>query len=644
MKPGLFLSAAAALAVISNVTLADEAEVDAVVVTATRTPERLDRVGGQITVIDTAAIEARQSPVVSDILARTPGVQVTRNGGVGAATQVRIRGAETGHTVVLIDGVKLNDPSVTDSSYNFANLLVGEVSRIEVLRGAQSVLWGSQALGGVVNVLTEDPAEPFEASVKAEAGSFDTAYGRLSAGGRSDRASWRAGVGYYTSGGISAFNAARGGREADGYRNLGASAKARVGITDQLSLDLRAFYSRGRNEIDGFPAPTFTLGDTREYGITRDLVGYAGLNLDLLEGRFANRLAYAGTRTDRDNRNPDQAVTPVTFDSIGRNDRLEYQGTWKATDAWTAVFGFEHERSSFRSASPSAFDPNPTPGRRSARLDALYGQVSGEIAPGLVLGGGLRRDDHGDFGGHTVGQLSAAWRVGPAVFRTSYAEGFKAPSLYQLGSEYGNGALTPEQAETWDAGVQASFGPVSLSGAYFERRTTDMIDFVSCFGPPVAPLCLGASGAPRFGYYENLGRARARGVELQGQVRASDALSLNANYTWTESLNDTAGSANFGKRLARRPEHQANIDAEYVWRPGLTTGLSARYVGSSYDDGGNFNRLKSHLLWDILASYDLTDRVTLHGRVENLSDEAYETIRGYGEPGRAAYLGVRARF
>jgi vitamin B12 transporter len=646
----MFSAAAAALLWAPAAAWADTAptDIDELVVTASRTAERADRVGEQITVLNRQAIEAQQVTVISDLLARTPGVSVSRNGGVGGSTQLRIRGAESDQTVVLIDGVKLNDPSSTGGGFNFANLMVGDIGRIEVLRGSQSVLWGSQAIGGVVNLITVEPSSAFESSLTLEGGSFDTAYGIGAVGGRTERLSWRASAGYYTTDGISQFAESKGGREADGYHNVSANARASFQATDQLSFEARGYYSRGRNDFDGFPPPAFTFADSPEYGRTEEWIGYAAAHLDLFEGRLHNRLAYAHTETERQNFDPAQAVTDLTFDAAGKNRRVEYQGTFKLNEAWTAVFGVESERSSMRTAAPSDFDPNPTPGTRKAKLDGIYVHARGEVLPGLVLSAGVRGDDHGDFGQSTVANASAAWSLnqGATVLRASFGQGFKAPSLYQLGSEYGNGGLEPEESESWDAGVQQRLfdGRVVLSGAYFEREVEGQIEFFSCTSGSTNPLCLGASGAPRFGYYDNLGRTEARGVELQGLVKPVEGLTLDANYTWTEARLRTAGSSNYGKRLQRRPEHQAYAEATYRWPNRLSTSISAQYSGARFDDLANRNRLKSYTLVDVRASYPVTERVEVYGRVENLFDKTYVTIRNYGQPGRAGYVGVRAKF
>ncbi|MCI3132471.1 TonB-dependent receptor plug domain-containing protein [Phenylobacterium aquaticum] len=618
----------------------DAAKVSELVVTATRSAQPADHIGQSVTVLSAADLKAAQAVIVSDLLASTPGVSFTRNGGVGAATSVRIRGAETGQTVVVIDGVKLNDPSSTDSGYNFANLLAGDVARIEVLRGAQSTLWGSQAIGGVVNIVTADPTEPFQGSATLEGGSLGTAYARAAAGGVVERLTWRIAASQYSTSGISAYAK---GAEKDGYRNTGLSGRARVALTDDVSLDLRAVWSKGRNEFDGFPAPAYVFADDPEYGRTEDLVAYAGLNFALFDQRLKNRIAFGSTTTDRDNYDPTQAVTTRTFDARGENRRWEYQGAFAITEAWTATFGAETEKASMRTASPSAFDPNPTAARAKAGTDSVYAQVIGPVAPGLTLTAGIRHDSHDTFGDHTLGQLAAAWSLndGATVLRGSWGQGFKAPSLYQLFSDYGNAGLAPEKADSWDAGVTQRLGKATVSATWFQRDTTDQIDFVSCTGTSTVPLC-SKNGVHRFGYYDNIARAKAHGVELTGAVTLA-GVDLSANYSWTDTENGSAG-ANHGKKLARRPEHQTNLQAAYVWGNKLSTSVAVHYVGDSYDNAANSYVLSARTLVDLRASYPLSDRLEVYGRVENALDESYQTTRNYGSIGRAAYVGLRASF
>jgi vitamin B12 transporter len=653
MRPELYLGAAtAALLLTANAAAAqtapqveDSTLLGDVIVTANRSAQAADRVGQSVTVLTTKQIEASQTVEIVDLLVRTPGVSLSRNGGIGASTSLRIRGAEADQTVYVIDGVKLNDPSSTGSGYNPGNLLTGDIARIEILRGAQSTLWGSQAIGGVVNLITAEPTRPFQASLDAEAGSRGTSYLRGGVGGASERLNWRLAASHYQTDGFSTFVR---GTEKDGYENTGLSGRLNIRLTDNVSLDLRSVYSSGRTDIDGFPAPLYTFGDTREYATTKDLVAYAGLNFDLFEDRLKNRVAYAYTQTDRQNFDPAQAVTNLTFDARGENKRYEYQGVFDITQGWVATFGAENEDSEFRTASPSSFTPNPTPATASVGLDGYYLQVQGEVVSGLTLTGGVRRDEHDTFGGKTLGQVAAAWSLndGATVLRASFGQGFKAPSLYQLYSDYGNTALQPEEADGWDAGVEQHLFDkrLTVSATYFNRDTTNQIDFVSCTGTETitaAPLCF-LNGARRFGYYNNTAKTQANGVELAAAAWLG-AIEVQANYTFTDATNESAGSNN-GKHLARRPEETANLSATYVWPFRLSTTVAVQYAGESFDNASNTTRLEPYTLVDLRASYPVNDTVEIYGRVENVGDEKYETTRNYGVAGRGTFVGVRARF
>ena len=639
MRNELIVSAAAAALLLAAnaasaqtaTSVTDPSLLDDVVVTANRSAQSADRVGQSVTVLTTADIQSSQTVVVSDILARTPGVTVSRNGGVGSVTAVRIRGAESDQTVAVVDGVKLNDPSGTGGGYNFGNLLIGDVARIEVLRGAQSTLWGSQAIGGVVNIVTAEPTRPFQASLDAEAGSRGTTYLRGSVGGAGERATWRLGASRYQTDGFSAF--ARG-TENDGYENFGLSGRANIRIVEGVSVDLRAVYSDGDVDVDGFPAPLFAFGDTRETSSTKELVTYAGLNFDLFDGRLSNRVAYGYTRTDRQN----QAGSAVTFEAEGLNRRYEYQGVFDVREGWTATFGAEHEDSEF-SAAPDAAEVG---------LDGVYAQLQAEVVDGLTLTGGVRRDEHDTFGGKTLGQAAVAWALndGSTVLRASFGQGFKAPSLYQLYSQYGNLALLPEEANGWDAGVEHHLldGALILSATYFSRETTNQIDFVSCSGtatPATAPLCF-KNGVRRFGYYSNIALTEADGVELAADYEIG-SFRVNANYTRTNTENRTPG-ANLGRQLARRPDEAANLTVGYVWPFGLSTSVAVHHVGDSFDNASNATRLDAYTLVDLRASYPINETLELYGRVENVGDEVYETTRNYGVAGRGTFVGVRARF
>ena len=608
-----------------------------IVVTANRTEQSLDKVGQSITVLDSAEIERRQTQAVADILRTVPGVTVVRNGGIGTSTSVSIRGAESDQTVALVDGIKLNDPSSPGGGFNFGNLLVGNIERIEVLRGPSSVLWGSQAIGGVVNMITRQPTEQLGVNLRGEYGYRDTGQLVGNVSGKAGPLSASIGAGYFRTDGISAFSEARGGTEKDGYRNYGANGNFNLALTDWLSVDARGWYSEGRVNIDGFPPPSFAFGDVDEESRTREFVGYTGINAALLDGRFRNRLGYAYTDTRRRSIALD-GVASETFAGHGRNERIEYQGIFDIAEGWQLTGGIERETSRFSS---SSFGAVPSIGR--ARIDSVYAQLVASPVRGLTLTGGVRHDDHNRFGGATTLAASGVYAIAATgtTLRASYAEGFKAPSLFQLQSDFGNQLLRPERSKGWDAGITQDLvdGRLQASATYFRRDSDDLIIFISCPLPRTG-ICAGRPS----GTYDNVSKARAEGVEIGLMMQPVDALRLQANYTYTDATNRSPGNANFGRQLVRRPQHSVTALVDYRWSFGLETGVTLTHVGASFDNANNSRKVEGYVLADLRAAFPVTDRFELYGRIENLFDERYETVFRYGTPGRAGYVGVRLSY
>ena len=627
----------ASLAGAAVLAAAADTPVEPVVVVANRVPVAASESGRSVTVIPEATIRDRQALVVSDLLAATPGVGVTRNGGAGGVTAVRIRGAEAEQTLFVIDGVRLNDPSVIGGAYDAANLLVGDIRRIEVLRGVQSALWGGQAMGGVVSLETGLPTPgTFFGEAAAEAGGLGTAYLRGGVGGASGALAWRLAADSYSTDGVSA---ARSGTERDSYRRTGASGRLTADLSEAVRLDLRAVWSDARNAFDGFPAPAYVFADTRERGRTREALGYAGLTFPLADGRVKNRLGLALTDTRRRTYDPDQAVTDQTFRAEGRVERWEYQGEATLTPAWRLTFGAESERSRMRIASPSPWNPEPEPLSRSTGVDSAYLQALGAPAQDVTLTLAGRLDQHESFGRQGSGQAALAWRPGggDTLVRASLGQGFRAPSLYQLYSEYGNAGLQPETAVGWDLGLEQRAGGLLVSLTLFGRRTEDQINFAVCSGGG-DPNCAGG----RFGYYANLDRTQAVGLEASASGRLG-GFDLDASYTRTRArLEGQDGAPD--QDLARRPKDMASLDVSRTLAGDLRLGLSLNYAGESLSDLWGGPPLKSRLTAGLRAEAPLGARLSVYGRIEDLTDAAPETVRGYGAPGRVATLGLRARF
>jgi vitamin B12 transporter len=399
-----------------------------------------------------------------------------------------------------------------------------------------------------------------------------------------------------------------------------------------LGLELRAHHVSSRTEFDGFPPPAFSFADTEEYSEVEESLGYAGLTHHA--GRLRNRVGVAYTAVQRTNFDPASAFAPVSFDSTGRNRRFEYQGVFTAGRS-RATFGAESERSDISVA--SAFSPAPL--EKAARLDSVYLLGAVEPAANVTLTAGVRRDEHDAFGGATTAQAGLVWAPsGGTWVRANWGRGFKAPSLYQLFSEFGNEALRAEHATGWDLGVERRAGDrLTASATAFGRTTEDQIDFFSCFGASHL-LC----GTRPFGFYDNVAETRVRGLELAAELRPLEGVAISAAYTWLDSEN--RGSANRGRTLVRRPDHTLYVAIDRQWTDRLSTGAALQYVDDRFDDQANAFPLQAYTLVDLRVAYGLKDGVDLFGRVENLFDADYESARLYGSVGRGLFVGTRTRF
>ena len=266
----------------------------------------------------------------------------------------------------------------------------------------------------------------------------------------------------------------------------------------------------------------------------------------------------------------------------------------------------------------------------------------GTVTEGFTITGGLRHDDHDRFGGATTFGASAVYNLSQTgtSLRASYAEGFKVPSLFQLFSDFGNTTLAPERSKGWDAGITQSLvdGRIELSAVYFERDSEDLILFIGCFGV-TSPIC---NNRP-FGTYDNVGLARARGAEFAVTMRPTDALSVQFTHGLVDSRNRTVGSANFNRRLQRRPENSSSLLVDYRWPFGLETGFTLTNVSQAFEDAANTVRLPGYTLGDIRAMMPIGKNLELTARIENLFDEVYETALNFGQMPRAGYIGVRVR-
>lgn len=582
-----------------------------IVVSATRIARPAAETGSAVTIIDAEELQRRQYAFVADALRDAVGVAIARNGSAGGVASVRLRAAASGQTLVLIDGVAVNDPAAPQGGFNFANLDLVDIERIEILRGPQGILYGADAIGGVVSITTAGAgAAPLSAFV--EGGALGTLRGGAAAKAGGDDAFVRATVSGVRTGGVSR---ADGGAEDDGYRSLAASLRARARLGDVWSVEGTARFSDSRAEIDGFPPPAFAFADTLETedtqdysfsGVLRHAVGrgYKGVN-------GALTLAYSAI----DRRNEDQGA--ITFSAEGDRLTADYVGNVPLADRFGFIGGAEIEQTS---VDVSGIDERATSG-------AFFGVLEAEPVDRLVVSAGVRRDEFSAFDGATTARAAAAWAGFEGwVLRASWGEGFRAPTLFELNfDQFGirpNPDLRPERASGFDAGAERVFGGgdpfLTARATFFRTRVRDQIDFDF----------LGN------GYF-NVDQTRARGFEVEIDWRLASTLRASMAYTLTHAIDLGTGAD-----LLRVPRHMGTAVIDWTPLSPLTLSASVIVNGREADipaPNDAFVRL------DIRAAWAVSERLALYGRVENATDADYQDVSGFGEPGAAAFAGVRAR-
>jgi vitamin B12 transporter len=608
---------AAALAMLPITAFAQTAE-DEIVVTASGFAQPRSETGQAIDIVDRDRLEQLQSPTIADALQTVPGVSIATRGGLGGQSSAFIRGGSSAQTLVLIDGVRINDLTSPNGAFDFGALMTGNIGRVEILRGPNAIIWGSQAIGGVVNVQSIAPVTGFEGRMGAEYGAYDTKRLNANIAGSSGVLEGSVGGSFVNSDGISAL---AGGTERDGYENLTGNARLKVNLSDIVRFDFRSYYNRATVEYDS----AFGVGaNALPVSRNRQFVGYVGAQFDLLDGRLQNRIAY--TRTDIKRVGTDPVVFSFNnFNVRGAIDRAEYHAAFDLNDALTFVAGAEYERSfastSFEGAAPDIARNTVSSG---------FGQVIMRPVPGLTLTAGMRHDVYDDYGGQTSFGGNAAFTPndGRTTFRATYGEGFRAPTLTEGQPPYGNPDLKPETARNFDLGVEQQFlgNKAQIFATYFNRRSNDLIAFSSVTGQS-----------------ENIDKVTAKGLEAGVSLTPIDTVNIEASYTLVDAINRTAG-ANFGKRQTLRPQHSASLTADWQTPFGLSGGSSFLWIGDSFDDVANKLRLKSYALVGLRASMPLTDTLEIYSRIDNLMGADYTVVAGYNSFGRHATMGIRAKF
>lgn len=580
-----------------------------VVVYGVRMQQPATEVGSSVSIITSEVIKALGADFAIDVLALAPGVTINQNGAFGGAASVRIRGSATGQTLVIIDGVVANDPTSPGGGYDFARLDTANIERIEILKGPQSTLWGSDAIGGVINIITKRPEQGFAGKVFAEAGSFAYFRGGAEMGGANDRYDFRLSATATSTDGISKADSNNGNTEKDGFDAKTVNGRVGAKLWGDARLEGSFLWSDADADFDGFSfSAQGSVADADETSKTTELVSNIALTASAFDGRLENLLQVGYAKIERDNYTNGQA----SFSSEGDRLNLRYQGTLSINKSNRIAFGAEQEDSSANG--------------EDTTITGLFGLYEWQPIESVTLSTGLRRDDHERFGGVTTGRLAIAFNPNDQVtLRSSWGEGFKAPSIFQTtffccGAVAPNADLRPETSEAYDAGItlrsKDARGQIELT--YFNQDTNNLIDFDFSVGG-----------------YKNIAETTSSGIELSGHYQVSRWANLSAEYTYIDSQDG------MGNDLPRVPRHSGNV-ALVIDPAGPFSGTAVvRYNGKEHDP---LATLASWTRVDLSARYALNERIEFYGRIENVLDKQYQQVLGYGTPGISGTLGARLSF
>jgi len=656
-----WLALAAASPFSSHAEEAKSSSVDPLVVTASRSGDATpaDLVAASVTVIDDAALQQRQTVVVSDVLRDVPGVAVSRSGGVGGFTQVRLRGSEANHTLVFIDGIKASDPFFDE--YDFGTIIADEAARIEVLRGQQSSLYGSDAIGGVISYMTLTGAEAPGVRLRAEGGAMGTYAGGARAAGVEGALDYAVSVsGLRTDG----YPVAVGGHRNVGSDSAGASAKLVWTAAPNVHVTAVGRYSYTDADLDDAdPNPasqTFgrILDSAGAHSVNRAVYGLVKGQLDLLDGRWTNALSLQGADTTRSGFDVADAFSPRAGQPIskvsgdhGQRLRGSFESALRFGDGpvrQRVTFALDAERDASRTT-VSTF--GAFLGRETTRNLGLVGAYDLTVEDRISFGASVRHDVNDRFADPTTYRVQGSYRFPEGTrLHAAAGSGVKDPSFSELfdfsaGRFIGNPHLQPETSEGWEVGVDQTFlsGQAKVGATYFDDRLRDQIttDFSTGVARPV-----------------NLpGGDRQRGIELFANAELGTDWRLDGAYTRLEAPQRrsaiVAGAfTTFDGQAVRRAKDVASLNLAWAPMAGRFSGtLTVRYNGKQNDLAFTdpsfvpvLVSLKAFTLVNLEGAWRLTPRAELFGRVENLLDQRYQEVFSFAAPRQAAYGGVRLRF
>jgi vitamin B12 transporter len=606
---------------------------ESIVVTASLEPVRAQASPASVTSIDERRIEALGAPFVSDLARLAPGVSVAVSGAQGSLTQIRIRGAEANHSLLFVDGIAFNDPA-SGNEARFETVAADGLGRIEIVRGPQSALWGSEALGGVIAVEGADPLSGTRLSASGEYGSRDFSRGHVGLVAGGGNAGIAASVTRLSGDGIDIFGGGSGDR--DGFSNLAARLKAAIRPARDGEVGIVGHYIRASSEFDGTPPPFFRRADTldssrAELGAVR---AWARLGL-AADAPWSLELDGQYLHSSNRNRNGAAPLNRTLADRLRIGGKLVRR--FSAGGArHVLVAAAEREEESFAALDQAVFFAPDQ--RRSRGRTAWVGEWRAQWGSALSADFAVRRDDFNRFEDSTNVRAAIVGRpLGRLRLHAAYGEGIAQPTFFDLygfdpTSFIGNPDLTPERSRGLEAGVAWEGRRLGIGATAFSNRLSgEIVEDFSTFPSTVRNAT---------------GKSRRRGVEVSAEARPAAGLRISANYTWLDARERRIGA---GRPSAepRRPRHAANVAAD--WTAGrLVLGASLAYVGKRGDsDFDPFPAipvtLDDYLLANVRLAYRLSDQIELFGRVENAADSDYRDVFGYNSPGRSVHAGLRVR-
>jgi vitamin B12 transporter len=633
-NPSIFAAAIAlsASSFVMPTVSAGEADIQEVLVSASLVPIAANKSANAITVIDTEQLKNRAALSVSDLLRDVPGLAVSRSGVQGSQTQIRARGAEANHLLVLIDGVEANDPSQSDE-LNWGVLAADDIERIEVIRGPQSSMRGSDAMAGVVNIITRSASQPFSAAAYTEAGSFSTQRSGFNLGAKKGNFDIRLGLSDMQTDGD---NISRTGDEKDGYENTSINLKAGLQVSDELRISLAARHSDGMNEFDadndfdGFVEDQDRVSEFRNS--TMRLQG----DYNSADGRWQHSLMVAQSNNDNE-AFADSVLGNVTAST---KDQIQYIGSlfWNNGAQRLSVLA-EREEEDFQQRGPLSWglDPNQD---RERDTDSLALELRTDLSDDLTVAASSRYDDNSEFDSANTFRVEAIYQLNDSLrLRTAYGTAVKNPTFTERFGFYtnfiGNPNLEPEQSSSWELGMDKQMGELNLSATLFDAELENEIDgFV--YDPATFAYTSG----------NKQGLSQRQGIELTAAVNMSDNLVINAAYTYTDSV-EADGAGGYQDEI-RRARHTGSLTLAWRAMDNLQINTNAQYSGSQTDTffppwptPAQTVTLDDYTLVNINANYSASDKLDIYLRLDNLLDDDYEEVFGYQTLGFGASLGVR---